>query len=81
MVEYTFRQAAAKLGVTIQTIIKWEKRWRFEHKRRYLMSHRRIYDDDDIAKLIAFRLALETARTDADVRPFLEALGAAPLPE
>lgn len=74
--EYSFKDAAKKLGVGMNVIRKWEKRWNFTHTRRMLMTHRRIYTDEDLAKLADFRLALETARTDADVRPYLDALGA-----
>jgi hypothetical protein len=81
MREYSFVEAAKKLGVSMTVIYKWEKRWKFTHDRRYIMSRERIYTDADITKLSRFHEELikaRRARTEADLIPFkaaLEALG------
>jgi transposase len=79
MKEYTFVEAAERLGLSTAIIYKWEKRWKFTHKRRYIMTRVRIYTEEDIMKLVRLRDELRkarTGRTEADLAPLKDALKA-----
>ena len=55
---FSLTEVAQKLGVTKMTIYRWERQKKVPAPKRLVRTNKRIYTQDDVARLIDFRDAV-----------------------
>jgi excisionase family DNA binding protein len=54
---YSMKQAAEMIGVHKLTLYRWERTGKIPPARRYARKNERVYSDEDIARIVAWKNA------------------------
>jgi excisionase family DNA binding protein len=55
---YSMKEAARQIGVHKLTLYKWEREGKIPPAKRYARKNERVYSDEDIARIIAWKDAI-----------------------